>query len=470
MTDIAKPDLCVIGGGHAGLTVARRAAERGMSVMVIEAGELGGAGRLADAVPAATLAAAGARAQLMRTGGDLGLTGGEPKVSLRALGNRIAARIADMARDDAAERCAALGIEVVAEAGRFTDRRTFTVGDRPIRAKHFVLAIDGEPVIPAIDGLRGVPYFTSRTIGGNTRKLSHLLVIGGGATGLAVAQAYKRLGSQVTVVESGKALASHDPEFAAIVLRHLNEEKIDIREETAITAIQRRSQGIGVTLDGRDGEAKLDISHVMVAAGSRADLGGLDVEKAGLRPGADGRVAAGSDFRTGNRAIFALPPTGGSALAAAVIVDNALGGKKRRLPPELVPRVVATEPMLVEVGLTEALARARHKQNYRIVRCSFGESDTARAEGRAGSVRVILDGRDIVIGAGVVGADVAELAALFSFAIANRLGIDAFAAFVPPAGSLAEIAPLIAKRGEKGAAGKTKGGIARWLPLPGRIL
>jgi pyruvate/2-oxoglutarate dehydrogenase complex dihydrolipoamide dehydrogenase (E3) component len=385
------------------------------------------------------------------------------------LGNRIAALTADMARDDAEERCAALGIEVVREAGRFTDRRTFTVGERPIRAKRFVIAKDADPVVPDIPGLGDVPYFTRSTIGGNTRKLSHLLVIGAGATGLAVAQAYRRLGSQVTVVDSGKALAAHDPEFSAIVLRHLSEEKIDIREETAITAIHRRSQGIGVTLDGKNGEAKLDISHIMVAAGSRADFGGLDVEKAGLRLGADGRVATGSDFRTGNRAIFALPPTG-AMLAAEIVIDNLLAGRRRRLPPELVPRVVAAEPMLVEVGLTEAQARARHKQDYRIVRCSLSESDTARAQGRAGSVRLILDNRDTMIGAGVVGADVAELAALFSFAIANRLGIAAFAHFVPPLGSLAEIAPFIAEKAEKGTAGKTKNGIARWLPLPGRTL
>jgi pyruvate/2-oxoglutarate dehydrogenase complex dihydrolipoamide dehydrogenase (E3) component len=471
MTEIAKPDLCVIGGGHAGLAVARRAAGRGASVIVIEPGRLGGAGRLADRAPITALAAAGTRAHLLRKAGEYGLAPAEPKVSLRALSNHIARLVADMERDDAAERCAALGIEVIADKGCFTDRRTFVAGDRTIRARRFVIAMEPEPVIPAIAGLADVPYFTRRTIGGNTRKLSHLMVIGGGATGLAVAQAYKRLGAQVSVVDKGRMLAGHDPELAAVLLRCLREEAIALYEETAIAAINKRGQGIGVTLAGKDGETQLDISHVLVAAGDGVDLSGLDVEKSGLRVGADGRLVAGSDFRTNNRAIFAMDATRDSTeLMAATTVDNALGGKRRQLPAEAVPRIVACDPMLAEIGLTEKQARARYKQNYRVVRCGLAESDAARAASLTGSVRLILDGGDRVVGAGLVGPDVAELAALFGFVIAQRLNVAALADFAPPTGSLGEIAPILADKAQRSAASRSRGGRKRWLPLPGRTL
>jgi pyruvate/2-oxoglutarate dehydrogenase complex dihydrolipoamide dehydrogenase (E3) component len=476
MTDASSPDLCVIGGGHAGLAVARRAAARGMKVVVVEPGPLGGAGRLADRVPAAMLSAAGTRAKLLRTADDFGLAAAEPKVSLRALHNRLTALTKDMQRDDAEERCAALGIEIVSEAGRFTDRRTFMAGEHSIRAGAFVLAVDPEPIVPDIAGLRQVPFFTARTIGGNARKLSHLLVIGAGATGLAVAQAYRRLGSAVTVVETAKALHDQDPEFVAILLGQLRQEGIDIREETAIAAIQKRGQGIGVVLDGPKGEARLDISHILVAAGSAVDIAALDIGKAGSRQRQGGQLAVGSDLRTSNRAIFAIgaaagmPHARGIELAAEVVVENAQGGR-RRLPPEFVPRFVGTDPMIAEVGLTEPMARARLKQNYRVVRCSFGEIDAARAAGLSGNARLILDSGDTLVGAALIGPDIAELAALFSLAVANRLTIPQLANFAPPAGSLAEIVPLLAARATEGRpANKARSGIARWLPLPGRIL
>jgi pyruvate/2-oxoglutarate dehydrogenase complex dihydrolipoamide dehydrogenase (E3) component len=476
MTDVSRPDLCVIGGGHAGLAVARRAVARGMTVVVVEPGRLGGAGRLADRVPEAMLSAAGTRAQLLRTADDFGLAAVEPKVSLRTLHNRMVALTRDMQRDDAEERCAALGIEVVSEAGRFTDRRTFTAGERIIKAGAFVLAPDPEPIVPDIAGLRQVPFFTARTIGGNTRKLSHLLVIGAGATGLAIAQAYKRLGSAVTVVEAARALHDHDPEFVAILLGQLREEGIDIREQTAISAIQKRGQGIGVILDGPGGEARLDISHILVAAGSVVDISALDIDKAGLRQDKGGQLVVGPGLRTGNRAIFAIgaaagmPHASGIELAAEVVVENAQGGR-RRLPPEFVPRSVGTDPMIAQLGLTEPMARARLKQNYHVVRCSFDEVDAARAAALSGNARLILDSGDTIVGATLVGRDIAELAALFSLAVANRLAIGQLANFAPPAGSLAEIVPLLAARAAEGRpAKKVRGGIARWLPLPGRIL
>lgn len=475
MTEIMKPDLCVIGGGHAGLAVARRAVARGMKVIVVEPGRLGGAGRLADRVPAAMLSAAGRRAKLLQTADDFGLAAVEPKVSLRALHNRIEALTTDMQRDDAETRCAALGIEIVPETGHFADRRTFTTGEHTIKAKAFVLAADPEPILPDVAGLRQVPFFTERTIGDNTRKLSHLLVIGAGATGLALAQAYRRLGSTVTVVEKGKALHDHDPELVAILLGQLREEGIDIREETAITEIQKRGQGIGVVLDGPKGEARLDISHVLVAAGSAVDVSALDIDKAGLRQREGGQLVVGPDLRTGNRAIFAIGAAAGMShasgieLAAEIVVENARGGR-RRLPSEFVPRFVGTDPMIAQIGLTEPMARARLKQNYRVVRCSFDEIDAARAAALSGNARLILDNSDTLVGAALVGPEIAALAALFSLAIANRLNIRQLASFAPPAGSLAEILPLLAARAEEGRPAKVRGGIARWLPLPGRPL
>src|SRR5690606_20463158 len=143
---------------------------------------------------------------------------------------------------------AALGAEIVREDARFIDPRTVVAGDQVIRARRFVIATGSLPFVPEIPGLDQVPYFTSDTIVSNQRKLTHLVIIGGGAMAVELGQAFCRLGSQVTIVARGQALSRFDPELADIVLRQLRHEGVDLREASRVTAVEPRSQGIGVVV------------------------------------------------------------------------------------------------------------------------------------------------------------------------------------------------------------------------------
>lgn len=451
MADILKPDLCIIGAGSGGLTVAAAARAFGASVVLIERGKMGGDCLNAGCVPSKALIASARVAHTMRHAARFGIANDEPRANFRAVSEHVQSVIESIAPHDSIERYEALGAEVIAAEGRFVDRRTLQAGETLIRARRFVIATGSRPAVPDIPGLADVPYFTNESIFAHTAKLSHLVVIGGGPVGIELAQAYRRLGSQVTVIETAKALGRSDPELAGIVLRQLREEGVDIREETRVTEIIARSQGIGVRIAGPGGEPQtLDASHILVATGRDANLDGLDLGKARVRrdPVNKGKLLVKSNLRTSNRRIYAIGDAAGglqfthvAGYQGGLVVRNALFGLPIRNDDGMVPKAVFTDPEIAEVGLTEPQAKARYKGNYKVVRWSFAENDRARTLRQGhGVAKMITDRSGRILGAGIAGPEAGELITLFSFAIANKLSARHLMAFVAPYPTLSEIA------------------------------
>ncbi len=449
MTDDAKPDLCIIGAGPAGLAAAAAARAYGASVVLVERDGLGGTSLFAGSVPAKALIAAGQRAHLMRTAPQFGIAAEEPKMHFGRLNDHIQDVIVGIAPSDAEERLTALGVEVVRAEARFIDKRTLAAGERQIRARRFIIAAGSRPSVPVIEGLGSVPYFTTDSIFDATRKLTHLLVIGAGPAGLEIAQAYRRLGAMVTVIEHKSALQAIDPELSAIALRQLREEGIDIREHTEVRAVHARSLGIGVTVASASAEENLDISHILVTTGRTPSLDSLDLDKARIRRlhGGKGLVLK-AGLKTSNPRVYAVGDAAGglylSQMArhqAEAVVRNALFSEPARFAPENVPLVIFTDPEIASVGLTEPMARARHRNGYRVLRASFADNDRARTMRQTfGLAKVITDPRGKLLGASIVGPQAGELIALFSFAIANGLSARHLAAFTAPYPALSEIA------------------------------
>ncbi|HEY9011782.1 MAG TPA: FAD-dependent oxidoreductase [Devosia sp.] len=450
MADILTPDLCVIGAGAGGLAAAETAAGFGASVVLVERAKLGGLSLNSGAVPAKALLAAAAHAQALRNAGGFGIAVDEPRIHTRRVHDHLDQVIAGLVPRDAAARLKALGVEVIAADARFVDGKTLSAGETLIRARRFVLATGARSVLPAISGLETVPYFTTETIFDNTRKLTHLVVIGAGALGLEIAQAYRRLGSDVTVVEPGRPLPGSDPELAEIALKRMREEGVDIRPETEVTAILARSMGIGVAVKSGEAEQMLDASHILVATARRPNLDGLDLEKAGIRraKGDTTRLQLTPGLRTTNRRVFAVGEvTGGDAsvhLAAQQgerVAAAVLFARPVRQKPELVPHVTYTDPEIAEVGLTEAAARAKHGAGVLVTRWSFAENDRARADRQAfGTAKLVTDKNGRILGAGIVGSGAGELVALFSLALSRRLTARHLMDFVAPYPTYAEIA------------------------------
>ncbi|MDP1732385.1 MAG: NAD(P)/FAD-dependent oxidoreductase [Devosia sp.] len=450
MAEILTPDLCVIGAGSGGLAVAVAARAHGASVVVVERDKLGGESLNATCIPSKALVAAGHHAHAVRGGAPFGIAADEPRINSRKLHDHVQEVIASLAPEDSVSRMEALGVEIAKAEARFVDPRTLSAGETLIRARRFVIATGSRSLLPEIPGLLGVPYFTTETIFDNTRKLTHLVIIGAGSVGLELAQAYNRLGTEVTVVEPARPLPESDPELAEIALRRMREEGVDIRAETEVSLIQARSQGIGVIVKSGGREEMLDASHILVAIGRVPNLDSLDLDKARIRRSRSDphRLEIGAGLKTTNRRVYAIgDAAGGPQMAhladyqAGIVVRNALFGLPLRQRPELIPSVTYTDPEIAEVGLTEAAARRRRKDDFIVTRWSFAQNDRARILHQSfGVAKLITDRRGRVLGAGIAGSAAGELIALFSFAIANRLSTRHLAAFVAPYPTLSDIA------------------------------
>jgi pyruvate/2-oxoglutarate dehydrogenase complex dihydrolipoamide dehydrogenase (E3) component len=473
------PDLCVIGAGASGLAAAFAARRLGATVAVAEKGEPGGLSPKSGALALSALAAAAEKAAATVSGEPFGILGEPARVSLRKVHDHIAEVIRENGADDSPARLAAAGIELVRGAARFIDPRTLLVGEETqVRARRFIIATGASPLVPNLPGLYSVPWFTSETIFDNTRKLTHLVVIGAGPAGLELALSYRRLGADVTVLEPGAALPHLDPELAEIALRRLRDEGVVLRENVVVVAIHARTQGIGVDIRAGDEASSLDASHILVAAGRVANLGDLELDAAKIRRAKTdvGTLALTPALRTTNPRVYAIGEAAGhapavhlAALEADLVTRAALLGERVRYDAANVPRLTLTDPPIAEIGLSEAMARARLKTSFAVLRASYAESDAARAARNGMGVAKLLVGADgRILGAGVAGAGAAELIGLFSLAMNARLPAARLAEFAAPYPSHAE---LVRRLGEQAAAGmlanvwnKRRHALMRMLP------
>lgn len=456
MADILKPDLCIVGAGAAGIGLAMAASARGASVVLVDRGPAEAGDPAQGHLARAAFLATASRAQAIRTAARVGLGAGEPKPNFRAIGEHAAAVAARAAPEQAEERLAALGITCLSGAPAFADRGSLRLGETIIRAGHFVLATGAAPVVPAIPGLDQVSWFTPDTIGDNIRKLSHLVVIGGDATALELAQAYRRLGSDVTLVSQGPLLAGFDPELVAILAGALRDEGVVIMEEAEVTAIVPRNQGTGVTVRRPDGGPQtLDVSHILVALGRVPDLGGDWLEQARLRRDREHseRLQLDAGCRTSNPRISAIAGASGQdqpavvARQAEIVLDRLLRGGRGSLDLDQVPRQVMCDPALVQVGPLESGTPLRPGQ--RVLRASHALTHAALAEGRAvGSTKLVVDRKGLVLSGGTVAPGAGELVALLALAVRQGVPVTALGRLLLPEASPATVLAALAAQFE----------------------
>src|SRR6516162_4991295 len=203
MTLPLTPDLCVIGAGSGGLAVAAGAAQMGAEVVLVERGPMGGDCLNFGCVPSKSLLAAARIANLGQRGAELGVSYARPQIDFAAVTDSVQRVIAEIAPNDSVERFEALGVRVLRAEARFTSPRTMRAGNVEIRPRRFVVATGSQPAIPPIRGLDEVRYLTNETVFANRRLPEHLVVIGGGPIGIEMAQAHRRLGARVTVLDAG---------------------------------------------------------------------------------------------------------------------------------------------------------------------------------------------------------------------------------------------------------------------------
>ncbi len=429
------PDLCVIGAGSGGLAVAAGASQMGAKVVLIERGMMGGDCLNFGCVPSKSLLATARAADLWRRGAALGLAYAPPRIDFAAVGNSVQHVIAGIAPNDSAERFEGLGVKVLRAEASFTSPRTVRVGDFEVRPRRFVIATGSRPAVPAIPGLDGVPYLTNETVFANRELPEHLIVIGGGPIGIEMAQAHRRLGAQVTVLDVGPLLPRDDPELAASLAERLAGEGIVTRPRVEIAAVERDGEGILVHL--ASGE-RIAGSHLLVAAGRRPNIEALDLSAAGIAATATG-ITVDPRLRTTNRRAFAVGDVAGgpqfthiALYHAGIVIRNALFRLPAKVDYRALPWVTYTDPELAQVGVTEAAARTVASA-LRILRWRFAENDRAQTErDTEGSVKVVArrDGR--ILGASILSSGAGDLILPWALAISQKLKIGALANLIVP--------------------------------------
>lgn len=438
-------DVCVIGGGSGGLSVAAAAAAFGQRVVLVEKGKMGGDCLNYGCVPSKALLAAARRAHQMRQAARFGIARVEPQIDHAAVHEHVRGVIGAIAPNDSVERFMGLGVRVVTAAGRFVDRETVRAGEYCIKARRFVIATGSSPVVPPVPGLKDIPYFTNETIFDNARKLPHLLIVGGGPIGLELAQAHRRLGSLVTVVEALKALGKDDSELSAIVLDHLRAEGIVIHEGALVERVSGGSGSLALTIKTQSGGQTVEGTHLLIAAGRRPNTAGLGLEAAGIKFDDKGvRVDAG--LRTSNRRVYAIGDAAGGLQFTHVANDHAAIVIRRmlfRLPAKTtgraVPWVTFTDPELAHVGLLEDQARKSHGK-VNVLRWPFHENDRAQAERQtAGHIKVVTSRKGEILGVTIVGAQAGEIIQMWSLAMAQKLKIKAMTDWISPYPTLSEV-------------------------------
>jgi pyruvate/2-oxoglutarate dehydrogenase complex dihydrolipoamide dehydrogenase (E3) component len=468
-----KADICVIGAGSGGLSVAAGAAQMGASVVLIERGKMGGDCLNTGCVPSKALIAAAHFAHAPQLSRRFGVQLGRPEVDFAKVHDHVHGVIAAIAPHDSVERFEGLGVRVIQDTARFISRTEVQAGSRVVTARRFVIATGSTAAVPPIPGLRETPFLTNETVFELTHRPDHLIVIGGGPIGVEMAQAFRRLGAAVSIIELASLLAKDEPEAVAVLRDALRAEGVAIYEGEGVASVAPRDGGVSVALTSG---APIEGSHLLIAAGRKPAVEGLGLEAAGILSTPKG-ITVDAGLRTSNRRVYAIGDCAGgpqfthiAGYHAGIVIRSALFGMFwSKVDYGALPWVTYADPELAHVGLTEAEAR-QQGHDPKILTWPFKDNDRAQAERRTeGLAKIVLDRKGRVLGATIVGPHAGDLILPWALAISARLGISRMASLIAPYPTFSEVS--------KRAAGsyftpalfsphtrRIVGAIQRWLP------
>ena len=425
-------EIAIIGAGSAGLSVASGAAQLGLKVILFEKGEMGGDCLNYGCVPSKALIAAAA-------------AGPMSWVDAKA---RVKAAIAAIAPHDSQERFEGLGVTVVREAARFADARTLESASTRVRAHRIVVATGSHAIVPPIPGLKTTPYLTNETVFDLDRLPGRLIILGGGAIGVELGQAFRRLGAEVTIIEAARALNGFEPELTAPVLAALRADGVELLEGWRATAAASAPSGVALTIETQADERRtLEGTHLLLAVGRRPSLNGLDLDRAGVRM-EKGRPILSPTLQSSNKRVFFLGDASGKTLFthaagwhASAFVRTALFKARTRADAVAIPAALYTKPEIAQIGTTPAAARARFGEKaIALARAEFAGNDRAICErDTAGFAEIVIGPGGKILGAAVVGAEAGELIAPMALALSARMTIRALTSPVFPYPTRSEI-------------------------------
>ncbi len=415
-------DLCVIGGGAGGLVTAGGAAQLGAHVLLIDDNRLGGECLWSGCVPSKALLHIASVARVR---------GG---IDWREARRHVDAAIAAIAPHDAPERFEAWGVEVLQARAVFIGRDRVEAAGRTIAARRFVVATGSAPLIPPVPGLAAIPFLTNESVFALDALPPRLLILGGGAIGVELAQAFARLGAQVTIIEQETLLGAADAEAVTLVRASLEADGVAVHDRAKVARADLTSNGDGVALQLASGEA-LSGSHFLVAAGRAPRVAGFGLDAAGVAASAKG-IVVDKYLRTSNPRIFAVGDcrdgprfTHAADQDARAVIANALFPRPlwRASTYDALPSVAYTDPEVAQVGLTEAVARQRFP-DIAVHRIDLDHNDRAVTQGASAGFVKLMVRRDRVVGATIAGPHAGEILPLARLAVTGKLSLATIAA------------------------------------------
>jgi pyruvate/2-oxoglutarate dehydrogenase complex dihydrolipoamide dehydrogenase (E3) component len=440
MAELIKADLCIIGAGSGGLSVAAGAAQLGQKVVLIERHKMGGDCLNYGCVPSKSLIAAASHAHAVRRAREFGVDAGEPKTDYARVMRHVHNVIAAIEPNDSVERFEKLGVRVIKASARFIGPHEVEAGNHRISARYFIVATGSSPLKPPIPGLDQTPHFTNETLFDNTVLPAHLVIIGGGPIGLELAQAHRRLGSRVTVLEAKQILPKDDPDAVAIVRESLIRDGVVIREGAAVTAVGKSDGGVSVTI----GSEVVTGSHLLLAAGRTPNVDGLNLEAAGVKYSRKG-VEVDSGLRTANPRVYAIGDVAGglqfthvAGYHAGIIIRRLLFKVPAKADTTAIPWCTFTDPEVAQVGLTEAQAREKGLKAS-VARWPLHDNDRAQAERELHGLAKVVVVKGRVVGATIVAPHAGDLILPWVMAVGQKLKLSAMAGVVAPYPTLGEI-------------------------------
>ena len=433
-------DLIVIGGGSAGLVAAGGAATLGAKTALIEKNKLGGDCLYTGCVPSKSFIRSAKLAHDMKRGEDFGFQIPDFKFkddNFASITNRAQKIIKEIEPHDAPEVFNKMGVEVIFGSPKFTGKNEIeiTIKDsgesKILKARRFCISTGSSPFVPPIDGLQEAGFITNEEIFHLNDLPERLIILGGGAIGIEMGQAFQRLGAKVSIIETGdRILSKEDAEVSNFMKSFLEKERVRIFTKSKVVKAHKNDKGEKVVTVEKDGNIKeITGDEILVAAGRKPNTDGLDLEKAGVKYDKK-QIGTDAYLRTSNKNIFAAGDvtnhfqfTHTADYEAQIVIQNAFlfFPLTKKTDFRVVPWTTFTEPEAARVGLTEAEAKKKFGA-VEIIKVQFEENDRARAEGEtAGFAKIILSGTKIV-GAHIVGLRAGEL--IHEFVLAMKLNLS----------------------------------------------
>lgn len=440
-------DICIIGAGSGGLSIAAGAAKLGFHVCLIERAEMGGDCLNTGCVPSKSLLSAANAAHGFRTAHKFGIEAQEPNIDFAAVKDHVQDVIKQIQPHDSQERFEGLGVHVIRESAKFISSKELQAGTRTIKAKYFIIATGSRPAIPSIQGLDATKVYTNETIFDLKVKPDHLIIIGGGPIGIEMAQAHHRLGCKVSVVEAQTILPKDDPELVQIAYERLEFESLRLIQHAEIISVEHKDDKVIVHMKHEGSNRQVTGSHLLIAAGRTPNIESLDLEAAGIKCDKKG-VTTDNRLRTNHKHIFAIGDVAGApqfthvaGYHAGIVIKNIMFKIPAKVDYSALPWVTYTDPEIAQVGLSEQMAVDKYGINkINVVKWRFDENDRARTDKRTdGLLKVITLKNGHIIGASIIGKNAGELLQIWSLAISQKMKIKALTNMITPYPTYSEI-------------------------------